>query len=101
MLDWWTRLGIPGLLLGLWYWGAGLAVIWRGYRRAWDNAAALCLGLLAAGAAALAHGLIDVSYALPDLMLVWSFMFVLALSLADAGKSDRGRDAEFPLWCLR
>ncbi|MCB9159116.1 MAG: O-antigen ligase family protein [Caldilineaceae bacterium] len=90
LLDWWTRLGIPGLLLGLWYWGAGLAVIWRGYRRAWDNAAALCLGLLAASAAALAHGLIDVSYALPDLMLVWSFMFALALSLADAGKSDRG-----------
>ena len=34
--------------------------------------------LLAGAAAALAHGLIDVSYALPDLMLVWVFMFSLA-----------------------
>ena len=37
----------------------------------------LMVGLLAGAAAALAHGLIDMSYALPDLMLVWVFMFSL------------------------
>ena len=39
----------------------------------------------AGGAAALAHGLIDVSYALPDLMLVWVFMFSLADPLDGQG----------------
>ena len=44
-----------------------------------------------ASAAALAHGLIDVSYALPDLMVVWSFMFALALSLVDASERSTVR----------
>lgn len=85
-LDWWTRLGIPGLVLGLLYWSAGMARLWRAFRHAHDEAA-LMLGLLAASAAALAHGLIDVSYALPDLMLVWAFFFALAVSAEVRGKS--------------
>lgn len=85
-LDWWTRLGIPGLALGLLYWSAGMARLWRAFRHAHDEAA-LLLGLLAASAAALAHGLIDVSYALPDLMLVWAFFFALAVSAEVRGKS--------------
>ena len=75
VLDWWTRLGLPGLLLaGLWV-GTGLRRLWRQVRHKTD--AGLALGCLAAIAAALAHGLIDASYALPDLMLVW----VLLLSV--------------------
>ena len=69
VLDWWTRLGLPGLLLaGLWL-GTGIKRLWRqlGSR---ENAG-LALGCLAAIAAALAHGLIDASFALPDLMIVW------------------------------
>ncbi len=77
VLDWWTRLGIPGLVLGLTWWGLLMRRQWKaitsyelritnGYRKA------LSLGLLAAIIASLAHGLIDVSYALPDLMIVWA-----------------------------
>ena len=69
VLDWWTRLGLPGLLLaGLWL-GTGVRQLWQRLRSGAD--AGLALGCLAAIAAALAHGLIDASYALPDLMIVW------------------------------
>jgi O-antigen ligase len=73
VLDWWTRLGIPGLLLGLAWLGTGLAGIFSWLRRGTQRP--LALGLLAASAAALTHGSIDVSYALPDLMIVWVLMF--------------------------
>jgi len=75
VLDWWTRLGLPGLLLaGLWI-GGGVRRLWRQLSSGRD--AGLALGCLAAIAAALAHGLIDASFALPDLFLVW----VLLLSI--------------------
>lgn len=75
-LDWWTRLGLPGLGLALLWLGAILVRLGRsvcvGLRPARS------LGLLAASVAALAHGLIDASYALPDLMLVWVLCAALA-----------------------
>lgn len=79
LLDWWTRLGLPGLMLGIGWLGAGVWGVWRWLRRTVYNArvAALAVGCLAAAAAALAHGLIDVSYALPELMLVWVLLFHL------------------------
>jgi hypothetical protein len=54
-------------------------VIWRWLQRSVcdTRVAALALGALAAAAAGLAHGLIDVSYALPELMLVWVLLFHL------------------------
>ncbi len=71
VLDWWTRLGLPGLAVaGLW-WGRGL---WRRAQRVWSGASAWEVGVLAAATAGLAHGLIDASYALPDLMLVWVWL---------------------------
>ena len=76
LLDWWTRLGIPGLLLGLTWLGLGTWSVWRWLRRGPERA--LALGVLAAIAAGLAHGLIDVSYALPELMIVWVLLFGLA-----------------------
>ncbi|MFN8467065.1 MAG: O-antigen ligase family protein [Caldilineaceae bacterium] len=76
LLDWWTRLGIPGLLLGLAWLGLGTWSVLRWLRR--GPTRALALGVLAAIAAGLAHGLIDVSYALPDLMIVWMLLFGLA-----------------------
>lgn len=81
VLDWWTRLGLPGLLLGLGFWGVLLAALVRrlrlmaGPRDGWP---ALYLGLVVAVLAALAHGLIDASYALPDLMAIWALLAVLA-----------------------
>lgn len=87
LLDWWTRLGVPGLLLGIGWFGAGVWGIWRWLQRSALDAsvAALALGCLAAATAALAHGLIDVSYALPDLMLVWVLIFHLSTERARAG----------------
>ena len=86
-LDWWTRLGIPGLVLGLTFFALGVRSVWRGIRSG-ENAV-LCVGLLAAAVAALAHGLIDVSYALPDLMLVWVFLFGVA-EVGDVPSSHKG-----------
>jgi len=78
-LDWWTRLGLPGLLLGLAWLGSGGATVVRWLRRGQPKA--LALGVLTAIAAALAHGLIDISYALPDLMVVWVLLFGLDVDL--------------------
>jgi O-antigen ligase len=77
-LDWWTRLGIPGLILGLGFWMSGCRdlLVRLNSVGGEEHDAVLALGFLAAAAAALAHGLIDVSYALPDLMLVWVLIFM-------------------------
>lgn len=82
-LDWWTRLGLPGLALGTAFFVGGCGLLWTRLRAALRGRAAdaaLWLGLLAAAAAALSHGLIDLSYATPDLMLVWVLIFVTAKS---------------------
>jgi O-antigen ligase len=94
VLDWWTRLGLPGLALASLFFAGMLRGLWRNLNgplcetSTWRVAAtrhpplhiepALATGLLAATAAALAHGLIDASYALPDLMLVWVLIAFLA-----------------------
>jgi O-antigen ligase len=81
LLDWWTRLGLPGLALGAAFFVTGCGLIWGRLRRTPagpPQTTALWLGLLAATVAALVHGLIDLSYAAPDLMLVWVLMFYLA-----------------------
>ncbi len=72
LLDWWTRVGLPGLALAAaWLW-LGIRSLWRA-----ASADALAVGALGAIAAALGHGLIDASSALPDLMLVWVFLLHL------------------------
>ena len=76
ILDFWTRLGLFGLAAGIWiqiaYWRLGLCLVRRrsGFRP-W------MVGLLAAMAATLAHGLVDQSYFLIDL----AFAFMLAAGL--------------------
>jgi O-antigen ligase len=84
LLDWWTRLGLMGMLLGLGWWWAGLHGLWRQIRAAPAGGhAALMLGALAASVAALSHGLIDLSYAVPDLMLVWVLMTMQPIRIDD------------------
>jgi hypothetical protein len=80
-LDWWTRLGLIGLVLGLTWWGGIIVCSTRCIASDTEDHSVLRLGLLAATAAALAHGLIDASYALPDLMLIWALFSVLAVAL--------------------
>lgn len=90
LLDWWTRLGLPGLLIGIGYWTTIAVRLGAELRRKPGAATAdnddntLRIGLLAAMATALAHGLIDISYALPDLMLVWALLGVVSSSLTHA-----------------
>ncbi len=85
LLDWWTRLGVPGLLLGLAWLGLGTRSVLRWLRAGPEQA--LALGVLAAIVGGLAHGLIDVSYALPELMIVWVLLFGLAPQTAGAQQS--------------
>ncbi len=84
LLDRWTRLGLVGLALGLGFWASGIAKLWRRFRsgdgdshdvESKNDERIWALGFLAASMAALAHGWIDLSYALPDLMIVWVLMF--------------------------
>jgi hypothetical protein len=68
------------MVLGLGWWIAGLRATVRRLRQASADApvdAALWLGTLAAMIAGIAHGLIDLSYAVPDLMLVWVLLTML------------------------
>jgi hypothetical protein len=62
--------------VGLTWLGLGAWSIVRWLQRGPERT--LALGVLAAIAAGLAHGLIDVSYALPELMIVWVLLFGLA-----------------------
>ncbi|MBX3015427.1 MAG: O-antigen ligase family protein [Caldilineaceae bacterium] len=78
LLDWWTRLGIPGLLLALLWFGLLCRHHWQQLRQL--RQPVLQLGCLAAVATALAHGLIDASYALPDLMIIWVLLTYLPAS---------------------
>jgi O-antigen ligase len=76
LLDFWTRLGLGGLLLLVWLVAAFVSLALRLYRRLPDgNARAIILGWMASMAAMLAHGLIDNSYFLVDL----AFIFFLSL----------------------
>jgi O-antigen ligase len=77
VLDLWTRLGVPGLIVGAWAIWAGARRAWRLVREADDVIWPIALGLLAGLAATVAHGMIDNSLFLVDLMAV----FMLSLGL--------------------
>jgi O-antigen ligase len=76
VLDFWTRLGLLGVAVGLWmqvaFWRLGVRLARRESRFSpW------VVGLLGAMAATLAHGLVDQSYFLIDL----AFAFMLAAGM--------------------
>lgn len=68
VLDLLTRLGVVGLLAAGWALIAGWLAGWRLFRRGAADVWPIALGLLGGLAATLAHGLIDNSLFLPDLM---------------------------------
>ena len=88
VLDYWTRLGILGVLALVWLEGAFFVKGLRLYRRLPDqDERALTLGLMASMVACLAHGLIDNSYFLVDL----AFVFFIAVGIiADMGAQVEG-----------
>ncbi|MCL4459351.1 MAG: O-antigen ligase family protein [Chloroflexi bacterium] len=78
ILDYWLRLGLPGLIVGVWllvrFFSRGL----RLYRRLNEaTLKALMLGLLAGMVDFVVHGMIDNSYFLVDLAMI--FWFSLAI----------------------
>lgn len=78
VLDFWTRLGLAGLLSGAWLLGATGLKGWRLFRELDErNERWAILGLLAGLVAGLAHGLVDNSLFLVDL----SFFFFLCAGL--------------------
>ena len=84
ILDWCTRIGLPGLALATTLFVVGLAARWRTAVAAAASRpaeAVLSLGFLAAGVAALVHGLIDASFALPDLMISWILILMAVIAL--------------------
>ena len=87
VLDWWTRLGIPGLAILAWLLGVFFATIVRLYRSRTDRTLrAVTLGLAASMIDALAHGLVDNMFFLTDLALV----FALTLGVVGLLRRERG-----------
>ncbi len=81
VLDYWTRLGIGGVIVLFWLEAAFLRLALRLYQRLPDgDGRAVVLGSIACMTATLAHGLIDNSYFLVDL----AFMFFLSFGLIRA-----------------
>jgi hypothetical protein len=77
VLDLWTRLGIPGLAVGIWAIASGAWRAWRLFNHPDPWIWPIALGLLGGLAATVAHGLIDNSLFLVDLMAI----FMLSLGL--------------------
>lgn len=87
ILDWWTRLGVPGLAVLVWLLAVFFAAAARLYRSRSDRTLrALVLGLVASMVAALAHGLVDNMFFLTDLALV----FALTLGVVGLLRREKG-----------
>lgn len=78
VLEFWTRLGLVGLAVGIWLYGTFLVRAFRTYRRdVWTAGRILSLALLGSVAYALFHGLLDGLFFAPD----WATTFWLAYGL--------------------
>jgi O-antigen ligase len=83
-LDFWSKLGIVGLLAILWLVGRFYHLAVRAFRRGDETTRAVALGLLAAMSAALVHGLVDAFYFNVQLAV----MFWLMLGIAEVLATD-------------
>jgi O-antigen ligase len=78
VLDFWLRLGLPGLAIILWTLVAFFRHGWQAYRHLPEGSVrALVLGLMAGMVNFVAHGLVDNAFFLVD--LAFAFMLMLAL----------------------
>jgi O-antigen ligase len=89
-LDFGTRLGLPSVLVGVWLFVAAFGQGWRAFRRRSGAERALALGLLASLVATLAHGLIDNSLFLVDLMFLAMLSMGMISRLSQNGAGDLG-----------
>ena len=80
LLDFATRLGIGGLLAGAWLAWETLEPIVRQLKEALSEEPYLVIGILAGWSATFAHGLIDNSIFLPDLMAVFMLSIGIVVS---------------------
>jgi len=78
LLDTWTRLGLGGVIVVAWLFVALLRMVLRRFRETTGDLRALYLGMIAATAALLAHGLVDHALYLVDLAFVMALMVALA-----------------------
>ncbi len=85
VLDLWTRLGLVGVLAGGWALIAGWLAGWRIFRTADSRVWPIALGLLAGLAATVAHGLIDNSLFLLDLMGIFMMTLGIYRRLSESG----------------
>ena len=88
VLDLLTRLGLPGLLIGL-------ALAWAsavGFLRQLSSVRPEPMAVAALGAcvAGIAHGMVDASYALPELWLMWILLPTLGLVHRQSAEATRG-----------
>lgn len=96
VLDFWNTAGLFGAAgRGLWLFTATFWQGWPAFKRASGERRALLLGLLATLVATLAHGLIDNSVFLVDLMLLFMLSLGLIARLAGAG-TDKTSDSAAP-----
>lgn len=85
VLDFATRLGLLGLLAGLWLMGEAVLALWRAVRRADETWLPVAAGLAGALAAMLAHGLVDHSFFLVDLAYLFYLILGVAVWLVTSG----------------
>ncbi|MBN1310027.1 MAG: O-antigen ligase family protein [Anaerolineae bacterium] len=78
LLDYWIRLGILGLAVGVWLQVAFWRLAWSTQRRLKDaSSRALCVGLMGGMANMIAHGLVDETHFVIDL----AFIFFMSLGM--------------------
>ena len=79
LIDLLSRLGLAGLFSAFVFFAVGFLAICNQIRASAPSK--VSIGLAAACVAGLAHGLVDASYALPDLILTWVLLLGLACLL--------------------
>ena len=94
VLDLWTRLGLIGVLASGWALIAGWLAGWRIFRWGDSRIWPIALGLLAGLAATLAHGLIDNSLFLLDLMGIFMMILGVFQGIRRQETGDRGQEPE-------
>jgi O-antigen ligase len=90
VLDFGTRLGIPGIAVLVWFQAAFWRLTLPLYRRLPDGEIrALLLGLMASMVATLAHGVVDNSFFLVDLAFVFCLTLGVAANLVRVGQATQ------------